>query len=258
MRLKPSTEGIDNVAFNDFTMGVDTTALVQAENIYEVSDAFSRIVGKHGLKFGGEIHANQINTHPDVIFNGSFAFNGSETGIDFADFLLGVPSSYTQGQAGDFYNRNLYMAAFVQDSWKLTDQLTVNYGVRWDRIRPWLEKFNQLQTLVKGEQSQVFPGAPRGLVFPGDPGVPRSLAAARNNFAPRIGLAYPLLRRALASQAHRPSRPNQHSPGLRHVLHRLRRPLGGHHERQPALRLHLHLRSATALRFAVYRGRHGR
>ena len=111
--LKPSTEGIENVAFNDFTLGVDTTALVQAENIYEMSDAFSRILGKHGLKVGGEIHANQINTHPDVIFNGSFAFNGSETGLDFADFLLGVTSSYTQGQAGSFYNRNLYMAAFV-------------------------------------------------------------------------------------------------------------------------------------------------
>jgi hypothetical protein len=188
--LNPSIEGIANVAFNDFTIGVDTTALVQAENIYEVSDAFSRIMGKHGLKFGGELHANQINTHPDVVFNGSFSFNGSETGVDFADFLLGVPSSYTQGHAGDFYNRNLYIAAFVQDSWKASDQLTVNYGVRWDRIRPWLEKFNQLQTLVKGEQSQVFPGAPQGLVFPGDPGVPRSLASAQNNFAPRIGVAW--------------------------------------------------------------------
>jgi hypothetical protein len=188
--LKPATEGIANVAFNDFTMGVDTTALVQAENIYEVSDAFSRIVGKHGLKAGGEIHSNQINTHPDVVFNGSFAFNGSETGLDFADFLLGVPSSYTQGQARDFYNRNLYMAGFVQDSWKATSQLTLNYGVRWDRIHPWQEKFNQLQTLVKGEQSQVFPGAPEGLVFPGDPGVPQSLAPARNNFAPRIGVAW--------------------------------------------------------------------
>ncbi len=188
--LKPTTEGIENVAFNDFTMGVDTTALVQAENIYEVSDAFSRIVGKHGLKAGGEIHANQINTHPDVVFNGSFAFNGSETGLDFADFLLGVPSSYTQGQARDFYNRNLYMAGFVQDSWKATSTLTLNYGVRWDRIHPWQEKFNQLQTLVKGEQSQVFPDAPEGLVFPGDPGVPRSLAPARNNVAPRIGVAW--------------------------------------------------------------------
>jgi hypothetical protein len=188
--LKPSTEGIANVAFNDFTMGVDTTALVQAENIYEVSDAFSRIYGKHGLKFGGEIHSNQINTHPDTIFNGSFAFNGSETGIDFADFLLGVTSSYTQGQASSFYNRNLYMSAFAQDSWKVSSQLIVNYGLRIDRIRPWLEKFNQLQTLVQGEQSQVFPGAPLGLVFPGDPGVPRSLAPARNDFAPRAGIAW--------------------------------------------------------------------
>ena len=188
--LKPSTEGIENVAFNDFTLGVDTTALVQTENICEASDAFSRIVGKHGFKFGGEVHANQINTHPDVVFNGSFAFNGSETGLDFADFLLGAPSSYTQGQAGDFYNRNLYIAAFVQDSWKATDRMTVNFGLRWDRIRPWDEKFNQLQTLINGEQSQVYPNAPRGLVFPGDAGVPRSLAPARNNIAPRIGIAW--------------------------------------------------------------------
>jgi hypothetical protein len=188
--MKPSTEGIANVAFNDFTMGVDTTAVVQAENIYEVADTFSRIVGNHGLKFGGEIHANQINTHPDTIFNGSFAFNGSETGIDFADFLLGVTSSYTQGQANSFYNRNLYASAFAQDSWKISSELTVNYGVRWDRIRPWLEKFNQLQTIVKGEQSKVFPDAPLGLVFPGDPGVPRSLAPARNDFAPRAGIAW--------------------------------------------------------------------
>lgn len=188
--LQPSTEGIENIAFNDFTMGVDTTALVQAENIVELSDAFSRISGRHGLKFGGEIHLSQINTHPDVVFNGSYSFNGSETGVDFADFLLGVPSSYTQGQAESFYNRNLYMAAFAQDSWKASSQLTVNYGVRWDRMRPWSEKYNQLQTLVKGEQSQVFPGAPQGLVFPGDPGVPDSLAPARNNISPRAGIAY--------------------------------------------------------------------
>ena len=188
--LKPSTEGIANVAFNDFTMGVDTTALVQAENIYEASDTYSRIVSKHGLKFGGEVHSNQINTHPDVVFNGSFGFSGSETDVDFADFLLGVTSSYTQGQAGSFYNRNIYMAAFAQDSWKVVPTLALNYGVRWDRIRPWLEKYNQLQTLVEGEQSVVYPDAPLGLVFPGDPGVSRSLSAPRNNISPRVGIAY--------------------------------------------------------------------
>ena len=79
--------------------------------------------------------------------------------------------------------------------------------MRWDRIPPWHEKFNQLQTLVKGEQSQVFPGAPQGLVFPGDPGVPLSLAPARNNFSPRIGVAWsPALRSAQAlGQAYGPA-----------------------------------------------------
>ena len=188
--LKAANEGIENVAFNDFTMGVDTTGLTQAENIYELSEAYSQILGKHGLKLGAEMHLSQINTHPDVVFNGSFTFSGSETGLDFADFLLGVPSSYTQGEASSFYNRNLYLAAFAQDSWKITPRLTLNYGLRWDRIRPWLEKYNQLQTLIEGEQSEVFPGAPAGLVFPGDKGVPRSLAPPRNDFAPRLGLAW--------------------------------------------------------------------
>jgi len=188
--LKPSTEGIENVAFNDFTLGVDTTALVQTENIVEVAEAYSHLSARHSVKLGGEFHANQIDTHPDVVFNGSFAFNGSETGSDFADFLLGAPSSYTQGQARDFYNHNLYMATFVQDSWKVVPTLTLNYGIRWDRVRPWSEKYNQLQTLVEGQQSQIFPGAPLGLVFPGDAGIPASLAPARNHLSPRLGLAW--------------------------------------------------------------------
>ena len=87
--LKPGTEGTENIAFNDFTLGVDTTALVQAENIYEASESFSRIVGKHGLKAGGEIHANQIDTHPDVIFNGSFAFKRVRDGPGLCRFSTG-------------------------------------------------------------------------------------------------------------------------------------------------------------------------
>jgi hypothetical protein len=58
-------------------------------------------------------------------------------------------------------------------------------------MMPWYEKHNQIQTLVLGEHSIVFPGAPAGLVVPGDPGIPRTLAPTRwNNFSPRIGLAY--------------------------------------------------------------------
>lgn len=189
--LAPAIEGVENLAFNDFTLGVDTTGLEQWNNIYQWIDNYSRVEGQHNFKFGGEFHLDQIDTHADVINNGNFAFNGSETGLDFADFLLGIASSYTQGQANSFYNRNHYVGLYGQDSWKLRPNLTANYGIRWDVIEPWSEKYNQLQTLVAGEQSVVFPGAPVGLVFPGDAGVPSTLAAVHHtNFSPRIGLAY--------------------------------------------------------------------
>ncbi|MFZ0272720.1 MAG: TonB-dependent receptor [Acidobacteriaceae bacterium] len=189
--LDPKTEGVENVIFNDFTMGVDTTALFQAENILEGSDDFSHIAGAHNLKFGADVHGDQVNNHPGVYFNGSFAFTGNETGLDFADFLLGVDSNYTQGDAQHFYNQNLLAGVYAQDSWQLRPTLTLNYGLRWDMLPPWHEKYNQLQTLVPGEQSVVFPNAPEGIVFPGDPGVPRTLAPVRyTDFGPRVGLAW--------------------------------------------------------------------
>ncbi|MBV9403868.1 MAG: TonB-dependent receptor, partial [Acidobacteriaceae bacterium] len=189
--LAPAIEGIENMAFNDFTIGVDTTGLTQVNNTYEAIDNYSKVIGRHTLKFGGEYHFDQINTNPDSQYNGSFVFEGTETGSDFADFLLGIASSYTQGSGESFYNRTQYAGLFAQDSWRAKPNLTLNVGVRWDRISPWWEKYNQLQTLRLGEQSQVYPGAPVGLVFPGDPGVPDTLAPVRNlNFSPRIGIAY--------------------------------------------------------------------
>jgi hypothetical protein len=187
----PSIEGVENVAFNDSTLGVDTTGLTQANNIYQWIDNYSRDIGKHNFKLGGEFHLDQINTNPDVVDNGSFTFSGTETGLDFADFLLGIASSYTQGQGNSFYNRNKYLGLYGQDSWKIRPTLTINYGIRWDVIAPWSEKYNQLQTLIPDEQSVVFPGAPTGLVFPGDPGVPATLAPTKySNFSPRLGLAW--------------------------------------------------------------------
>src|ERR1700691_2448489 len=189
--LDPKTEGVENVIFNDFTMGVDVTALFQAENILEASDDFSHVMGRHTLKFGADVHEDQINNHPNVYFNGSFAFTGSETGLDFADFLLGVDSNYTQGDAQHFYNQNQLAGAYAQDSWQVRPNLTLNYGLRWDMLPPWHEKYNQLQTLVPGEQSVVFPNAPTGIVFSGDPGVPRTLAPVRyTDFGPRVGVAW--------------------------------------------------------------------
>ena len=132
--LAPSIEGIENMAFNDYTIGVDTTGLNRSNNTYQAIDNFSKVLGSHTLKFGGEFHADQVNTNPDSQYNGSFLFQGTETGSDFADFLLGIASSYTQTDAQSFYIRNRYAGLFAQDSWRFRPNLTLNYGLRWDRI----------------------------------------------------------------------------------------------------------------------------
>ncbi|HVO79502.1 MAG TPA: TonB-dependent receptor [Terriglobales bacterium] len=188
---RPAIEGVENVIFNNFTMGSTVTGMDQTDNTFELRDNFSRSFGAHILKFGGEAIYSQVNVAANVQSNGTFLFSGTETGVDFADFLLGVASQYTQGDARPFYNRNKYGALFVQDTWRVHSRLTLNYGLRWDVIMPWYEAYNQIQTLVLGQQSLVYPTAPRGIVFPTDPGIGRSLAPTRwNNFSPRVGVAY--------------------------------------------------------------------
>jgi len=189
--LSPKTEGVESVGFNSFTMGTNTNELNQISNTIQWLDNFSKVKGTHTIKFGGEFHYDQVNVHAMAQFNGSFLFFGSETGLDFADFLLGTPTQYNQSQLQPFYGRNRYVGLYGQDSWRVTRTLTLNYGLRWDRIEPWYEKYNQIATFLPGRQSVVFPGAPAGILYPTDPGVPRTLAPAGNlDFAPRLGLAY--------------------------------------------------------------------
>jgi hypothetical protein len=189
--LDPKGQSVENLNFNGYSTGAAANELIQANNTYETSDTFSKVLGKHTMKFGGAFHADQVNGDPIAQFNGNFVFSGTETGVDFADFLIGVPSQYNQSQLNPFYARNKYAGIFAQDSWHVLPNLTLNYGLRWDRITPWSERYNQISTFVAGAQSVVFPGAPPGILYPGDPGIPNTLAPISNhNFAPRVGLAW--------------------------------------------------------------------
>jgi hypothetical protein len=189
--LDPRGQGVENLNFNAYSTGAAANQLIQVNNTYQASDGVSKVIGNHTIKFGAEFHADQINAIPIAQFNGSFVFAGQETGVDFADFLIGVPSQYNQSQLNPFYARNKYFGVFAQDSWHILQNLTLNYGLRWDRIAPWSEKYNQISTFVPGAQSMVFPGAPPGILYPGDPGVPNTLAQIdKLDFSPRIGLAW--------------------------------------------------------------------
>ncbi len=189
--LAPQFEGVENLVFNTFTMGVTITGVNQTGDTLHISDSVSKVKGPHTVKFGGQYEFSQVRLEPNATFNGTFTFAGTETGSDFADFLLGIPSNYIQSSGGIFYLRNHYGGVFAQDSWRARSNLTVNYGLRWDLMAPWYERDNQIQTIVPGQQSAVYPGAPLGLVFPGDGGVALGLSPARfGNLSPRVGVAY--------------------------------------------------------------------
>jgi hypothetical protein len=189
--IEPSLEGVPNINFNNFSIGVPSDTTRQFDNTYQIQDNFTKIIGTHSIKFGGQFHYDQINDRNFFGENGSFSFFGGETGLDFADFLIGAPDSFIQASEQILDSRTKYAGLYAQDSWRATPSLTLNYGLRWDMIQPWYDTGNKIETLIPGEQSVVFPGAPTGWVVPGDPGVPRTLAPTQyHNFSPRLGIAY--------------------------------------------------------------------
>jgi hypothetical protein len=180
--------------FNNFSIGVPTLTTLQPDNTWMFSDGLSKVMGKHSLKFGGEFRYLQVNERNTCAPNGDFTFNGLETGIDFADYLLGAPTGgapYNQCSQQFLDSRTRYGGAYVQDVYKLKPNFTLNLGLRWEVSMPWYDTQGKIETIVPGLQSTQFPTAPLGWVVPGDPGIPSTLAPTRyNNFGPRVGIAY--------------------------------------------------------------------
>jgi len=179
--------------FQNFSVGVPTLTTGQPNNTWMFTDNFSKVEGKHTLKFGGEFRYLQINERNVCAPNGDFTFDGSVTGVDFADYLLGAPAygGFNQCSQQFLDSRTRYGGAFAQDSWKVRPNLTINAGFRWEVSMPWFDTQGKIETIVPGLQSTQFPTAPLGWVVPGDPGIPSTLAPTHyDNPAPRLGLAY--------------------------------------------------------------------
>ena len=79
--LNPSVEGVENVAFNDFTIGVDVTGERQVNNTYQWTESLSKVLGKHTFKLGANFHLDQVNINSNSINNGSFVFQGTRNRV---------------------------------------------------------------------------------------------------------------------------------------------------------------------------------
>ena len=188
--LDPKIEGVENVIFNSFVMGVPITNLAQFNNTYGLNDIFSKVIGTHTLKVGFIGSYEQVNVHPNPEYNGGFDFCRTGNRQRLCGLFRRRPKPVQSGRLAGLLYPPQYYGGFVQDSWRATSSLTLNFGVRWDRMEYWSEKYNQIPTFIPGEQSQVYTQAFPSLVYVGDKGVPNTLVPSSNRFSPRLGIAY--------------------------------------------------------------------
>ena len=162
------------------------------QQTFELQDAMSWTKGPHLVKMGGGFQRTSIDMFQAIAPNGFFVFAGTfPTNNAIANLLLGSPVTFYQG-LGDF-TRGLRVwggSAYAQDEWRLGSRLTLNYGLRYERINPITEVEDRLTGFIPGARSTVRPDAPVGLVFPGDAGIPAGIAKSTNAFMPRIGAAW--------------------------------------------------------------------
>jgi hypothetical protein len=171
-------------------------------NTFHYLGNLTYIRGKHTFKFGADFRPVAQNQVFNFIPNAYFIFDGSATAQGLVpripglpdvlnDFANGLALQVVQNSPGRRGYRTKGTSAFAQDDWRISRRLTLNLGLRWEFNTPLVELRDRVFTFRPGQQSSIFPTAPRGIVFPGDQGISRSTYDADyNNFAGRFGFAF--------------------------------------------------------------------
>ncbi len=172
------------------------TGPVTGSNIYAIRDVVSTTRGSHTLYYGGE--ANRENDAQQTTLNnyGVFAFTqhnntANRSSAAITDFLFGSPN--TMGQDVPVYaNANYFnYGIFFQDDWRLRSNLTFNLGIRYDVQTTPTDTLRRTMNFVPNAASSIAPGGYKGVLFPGDPGVPAGGVNTRyDHISPRVGLAW--------------------------------------------------------------------
>ena len=188
----PFTWGLPQFLVANFNLPTDDPILpqVQRNNQWNITSGLTLELGRHTLKTGGHWSYFQNNYRESRLARGQFFFTGAftadpssagETGNPFADFLLGFPQE-THRQVGPtqaYLHQHTY-GLYAQDDWRVGSSLTLNLGLRYDYFSPFTEQRNNLYNV----DYSTLPDAPSLQR------VDRAAYADRNNFAPRIGLAW--------------------------------------------------------------------
>jgi outer membrane receptor protein involved in Fe transport len=166
----------------------------------QLSQDFDWVKNAHQFSFGGSWIRPGLDVNGPFQANGIFTFNGTRVGggrIGLADLMLGLPSQFRQG-GNQLVKQSLdYYGAYVQDVWRVSDNLTLNAGLRWEPYiaasddYEFYSHFN-MDWFLAGRRSSVYSNAPAGMQFMGDEGFPDSgnTFGKMNQFAPRLGLAW--------------------------------------------------------------------
>jgi hypothetical protein len=169
----------------------DTNTFLRNE--IQLVDTVRLTKGRHELATGIDYSYGQGDTVNNFRANGRFSFSNAAgyTGDALADFYLGRFSTFEQA-IGEYKNTRMhFLATFIQDTYRVNRQLTLNLGLRWDPFFPYTDVNNRLACYRPGEKSQVFANAPVGVVYPGDAACPKGgYDASWAELGPRVGLAY--------------------------------------------------------------------
>jgi hypothetical protein len=177
----PANWGPPNLIFSSGAAGLTTGQYArQNSRIHGFStEALWRTRGGHNITLGGAVKPQVVDVFGQQNARGTFAFDGSHTGSDFADFLLGMPHSAALAYGNpDKALHARAMNAYITDDWRINPIVTVNYGVRWEYESPFTEALGRLVNLAVGSD---FTSA--------TPVVGAELRSDKSGIQPRLGVA---------------------------------------------------------------------
>lgn len=158
---------------------------------YGLYDNLTVEEGRNNLTFGIDAQHQASSEVCDYPVLPIIDFSGQYSNSGLADFLLGDITSYFQGAGEVGALKQWQIGLYGQDQFKLTPNLTIEAGLRWDPNYPVNVVDGRAATFVPGQQSTVYPNAPTGLVFPGDTGIGGGLMRTTYGYwEPRLGVAW--------------------------------------------------------------------